>query len=139
MATDTAPLAPPVRRQAEQVANTLKKIINWNDPGVTNAGVQSNIAFDNSIPTGAVIFMVVAEILTAFDGGAIMTVGTAGAAYNNLLNAGDVAEGVVGGTGVTRGVGTVVADVVPYVTITQNGATVGKASITILYEGGWAS
>jgi len=139
MATDTAPLAPPVRRQAEQVANTLKKIINWNDVGVTNAGVQSNVAFDNSIPTGAVIFMVVAEILTAFDGGAIMTLGTAGATYNNLLNAGDVDETVVGGTGVTRGVGTMVADAVPYVTITQNGATQGKASITILYEGGWAS
>jgi len=139
MATDTAPLAPPVRRQAEQVANTLKKIINWNDPGVTNAGVQSNIAFDNSIPTGAVIFMVVAEILTTFDGGASLTVGTAGATYNNLLNAGDVDETVAGGTGVTRGVGTVTTEVVPYATITQTGATKGKASITILYEGGWAS
>src|SRR5664280_1601613 len=134
MATDTAPLVPPIRRQAEQVANTLKKIINWNDAGVTNAGVQSNVAFDNSIPAGAVIFMVIAEILTAFDGGAILTLGTAGAAYNNLMNAGDIDDTVVGGTGVTRGVGTAAAEVVPYVTVTQNGATHGKASITILYE-----
>jgi hypothetical protein len=139
MATNTSPLVPPVRRQAEQVANTLKKIINWNDVGVTNAGVQSNVAFDNSLPQGAVIFMVVAEILTAFNGGAIMTIGTVGAGYNNLLNAGDIDETVVGGTGVTRGVGTVAAEVVPYATVTQNGATQGQASITILYEGGWAS
>jgi hypothetical protein len=139
MATDTAPLSPPVRRQAEQVGNTLKKIINWNDVGVTNAGVQSNVAFDNSLPAGAVIFMVIAEILTTFDGGAILTIGTVGATYNNLLNAGDVDETVAGGTAVTRGVGTVAAEVVPYATITQNGATKGKASICILYEGGWAS
>lgn len=142
MATGTAAINPPSRQDPRQVANTLKKIINWNDSGVTNAGVQSNVNFDNSLPLGAFITRVLVEIVTAFNGGAALTVGTVGAGYNNIVAAGDVDEATVGVYDPTRGLGQsllAAAEKTPVVAITQNAATQGKAIIVIEYEGGFSS
>ena len=142
MATGTAQVSPPARQDPRQVLNTLKKTINWNDAGVTNAGVQSNVNFDNSLPRGAFITNVLVEIVTAFDGGAALTVGTVAAGYNNIVAAADVAEGVAGVYQATRAYGRSLAsaaDITPVVTITQNGATAGQAIILITYEGGFSS
>lgn len=142
MTTNTAQVAPPVRQDPRQVANTLKKTINWNDSGVTNAGVISSVAFENSLPAGAVILAVIVDIIILFNGTTpILTVGTVGAGYNNMVNAGDVNEGAVGATSVARGLGQslTASEVTPYVTLTLTTATTGQAVITILYEGGFSS
>ncbi len=142
MATGTAATLPPPRQDPRQVANTLKKTINWNDAGVTNAGVQANTNFDNSLPQSAFILRVLVEIVTTFDGGASLTVGTVAAGYNNVVAAADVNEAVAGVYDVTRALGrslTAAAPVTPVVAITQNGATKGQAIIIIEYDGGFAS
>lgn len=143
MATNTAAPLPPTRQDPRQVTNTLKKTINWNDPGVTNAGVQSNIAFDQSIPQSAVLLQCLVEIVTVFNGTTpLLTVGTVSTAYNNIVNAGDVNELAVGVTVVSRGLGQslfAAGDVTPYVALNMNGATTGQAVITLVYEGGWQS
>lgn len=143
MTTNTAQVLPPVRQDPRQVSNTLKKTINWNDAGISNAGVLSSTAFDNALPRGAFITNVLVEVVTAFDGAnPSMTAGTVSTAYNNILAAGDVDETVAGVTQVTRGLGrglTAAADIAPYVNLTLNGATQGQAIILITYEGGWQS
>jgi hypothetical protein len=101
---------------------------------VTNAGVQSNVNFDNSLPQGAFILRVLVEIVTTFNGGASLTVGTVAAGYNNIVAAADVNEGVAGVYDVTRALGrglTAAAEKTPVVAITQNAATQGQAIIVI--------
>ena len=142
MPTNTAAVLPPNRQDPRQVVNSLKKTVNWNDAGVTNAGVQSNVNFDNSLPRGAFISRVLVEIVTTFNGGGVLTVGTVAAAYNNIVAAADVNEAVAGVYDVTRGLGRSLAnaaDAVPVVAITQNGATQGQAVILIEYEGGFVT
>lgn len=141
MTTGTAQISPPTRRFPVQVANTLKKTVNFNDANVT-----TGVAFDNSLPEGANILLVQVEIVTVFNAGTtnVLTVGTNSATYNDLVAAGDVNEAAVGVTQVTRGLGQSIlaaAGKTPYAMFTQSGgaATTGQAIITILYEGGWAS
>ena len=141
MATDTAPVSPPSRQDPRQVVNTLKKRVNFND-----AGIASGIAFDNSLPMGAVILTVLVEIITAFNAGAtnVLTVGTNSATYNNLVAAGDVDETAVATTRVDRGIGGSIcrsAEKTPYIAYAQTGgaATTGVAEVTISYEGGFST
>jgi len=143
MTTGTTQVLPPVRQDPRQVGNTLKKIINWNDAGISNAGVLSSTAFDNSLPAGAFITGVWVEIVTTFDGTTpLMTVGTVSTAYNNIVNSTDVDETTAGVYVVTRGLGrslTAAADITPFVNLTLTTSTKGQAIIVIAYEGGWQS
>lgn len=142
MATDTAPVSPPVRQDPRQVSNTLVKRFQFNTPGIADG-----VAFDNSLPVGARILSVLVEIITAFNAGTtnVLTVGTNGpSTYNNLVAAGDIDEAVVQTTQVLRGIGGSImraAELVPKVKYTQTGtaATTGDAEVTITYEGGHAS
>lgn len=141
MATNTAQVSPASRQDARQVANTLKKTVNFND-----AGVSTGIAFDQSIPAGAVIISVIVSIVAAFNAVTtnVLTVGTNSTTFNNIVNSADVDETVIASTQVLRGLGPSIAaaaDVTPTVKYTQTGtaATTGQAIITITYEGGWAS
>ena len=137
MTTNTAQVAPPVRQDPRQVSNTLKLTFNALD-----AGYLSGVAFANSLPRGAFITSVIVEIVTAFDGGGQLTVGTVAAGYNNIVAAGDVNEAAIGITGlIMRAAGrglTAAADITPYVLLGA-AATVGQAVITIIYEGGFDS
>ena len=74
----------------------------------------------------------------------VLTVGTIGATYNNIVAAGDVNEAALGVYQATRGFGrslTAAGDVLPYAQYTQTGtaATTGQAIIVIFYEGGWST
>ena len=137
MTTNTAAVLPPARQDPRQVVNTLKRTVNWND-----AGIGTGVQFANSFPMGAVILGAIVEIVTAFDAAAVLTVGTVGVAYNNLIAAGDVDEQTVGVTGpIMRGAGrglTAAADVTPYAMVTGV-LTVGQAVITYTFEGGFDS
>jgi hypothetical protein len=138
MTTNTAQSLPAARQDPRQVANTLKKTVNYSD-----AGIADGIAFDNALPASAVILDVLVEIITAFNGTSpVLTVGTVSTAYNNLVAAADVDETAVGVTRVTRGLGqslTAAGDVVPYVKAALTSATAGQAQITIVYDGGFAT
>lgn len=136
----TGVLGTNARQDPRQVSNTLKKTVNWND-------VASGVAvpFDNPLPRGAFILRVLVEIVVPFNGTTPSIVaGTVGAAYNNIVGAADVNEGVAGVYEATRGLGralTAAADVLPYV-ISSNGGggpSAGQAIIVIEYEGGWQS
>lgn len=140
MATNTAPVVPPARRDPRQVANTLKRTINYNDVDVLAA------LFNNSLPLGANILLVQVEIVTAFNAGTtnVLTVGTNSTTYNDIVNAADVNEAATGVTQVTRGLGRSLAAtaekaVAAKYTQTGTAATAGQAIVTILYEGGWTS
>lgn len=137
----TGVLGTNARQDPRQVLNTLKKTVNWND-----AGIATGSPFDNYLPQNAFIENVLIEVVVAFNAGTtnVLTVGTIGTAYNNIVAAADVNEGVTGVTQVTRGFGrslTAAADVLPYAMYTQTGtaATAGQAIIVIFYEGGWLS
>lgn len=139
MATGT--LGTNARQDPRQVANTLKKILNFNDPGVA-----AGVPFDNPLPQNAFIMRVLVEIVTVFNAATtnVLTVGTVGAGYNNIVAAADVNEAVAGVYDVTRGLGralTAGGDVLPYAVYTQTGtaATTGQAIVVIEFEGGWSS
>jgi hypothetical protein len=141
MATDSSQVSPSVRQDPRQVTNTLRKTVNFNDPGIT-----TGVAFDASLPKGAFITQVLCEIVTTFNAGTtnVLTVGTNATNYNNIIAAADVNEGATGVTSVATGLGRSIAspaDVTPFVMYTQTGtaATQGQAVITITYEGGWSS
>lgn len=129
------------RQDPRQVANTLKKTVNFNDVGII-----PGIAFDNYLPQNAFIMRVLCEIVTPFNAVTtnVLTVGTVGATYNNIIAAADVNEAVAGVYDITRALGrslTAAGDVLPFAQYTQTGgaATTGQAIILIEYEGGWVS
>lgn len=131
MATNTAQIHN--RNDPRQVENTLKKVINFNDPD------RADSPFELGLPQGAFITGVFVEIVTAFDDGAILTVGTVGAGYNNIIAAADVNEGVAGVYRVDRALGrglTASGAVIPHAILTET-PTVGQAIVLITYEGGW--
>jgi hypothetical protein len=138
MATNV--LGTAARQDPRQVANTLKKTINWNDAA---SGVA--VPFANYLPQGAYILNVSVEVVTAFNGTTpTVTVGTVGAAYNNIVAAGDVGwTGAVVVNSITRGMGrslTAAGDVLPQAVWNATGApTAGQAIVVIEYEGGWQS
>jgi hypothetical protein len=137
----TGVLGTNARQDPRQVANTLKKIVNYND-----AGISTGLAFDNPLPQNAFILRVLVEIVVTFNAVTtnVLTVGTVGAAYNNIVAAADVNEGVAGVYDVPRALGralTAAGDVLPYAMYTQTGtaATQGQAIIVIEFEGGWTT
>lgn len=137
MTTNTSPIFPPSRRDPRQVANTLKRVLNFNDPDIAKA------SFINSLPQGAVILAVQVEIITAFNAGSTnpITVGTNSTTYNNIAISGDITSGTIGVYMPTRGLGQSLANaagVAVFATYIPTGtaATTGQAQITILYEGG---
>lgn len=135
----TGVLGTNARQDPRQVLNTLKKTVNWND-----AGIATGLPFDNYLPQNAFIENVLVEVVVAFNAVTtnVLTVGTVGTAYNNIVAAADVNEGLAGVYQATRGLGrslTAAGDVLPYAMYTQTGtaATAGQAIIVIFYEGGW--
>jgi hypothetical protein len=136
----TGVLGTAARQDPRQVANTLKKTINWNDAA---SGVA--VPFANYLPQGAYILNVSVEVVTLFNGTTpTVTVGTNATTYNNIVAAGDVTWTAAAVTGpVVRGLGrslTAAADVLPYATWNATGApTQGQAIVVIEYEGGWQS
>jgi len=137
----TGVLGTNARQDPRQVLNTLKKIVNFNDPGVA-----TGIPFDNYLPQNAFIENVLVEIVTVFNATTtnVLTVGTVGSTYNNIVATGDVNEAAAGVYQATRAFGrslTASGDVLPYVQYTQTGtaATTGQAIIVLFYEGGWSS
>jgi hypothetical protein len=137
----TGVLGTNARQDPRQVVNTLKKTVNWNDPGVS-----AGVPFDNPLPQNGFITRVLVEIVAAFNAGTtnVLTVGTVGTAYNNIVAAADVNEGVVGVYDVVRGLGralTAGGDVLPYAKYEQTGtaASAGQAIILLQFEGGWTT
>ena len=137
----TGVLGTNARQDPRQVANTLKKTVNFNDPGIA-----TGVAFDNPLPQNAFILRVLVEIAAVFNAATtnVLTVGTVGATYNNIVAAADINEAVTGVYDVTRGLGralTAAGDVLPYAQYTQTGtaATTGQAIIVIEFEGGWTT
>jgi hypothetical protein len=140
MATGTAAVVPAPRQAPRQVINSLKKTVNWND-----VGIGAGVAFDASLPMGAFVVDVLAEIVTPFNAGTtnVLTVGT-NASRDDIIAAGDVDESTAAVTRVTTGLGrslAAAADKIVYAKYAQTGAaaTAGQAVIVIVYEGGWAS
>lgn len=139
MATGT--LGTNARQDPRQVVNTLKKIFNYNDPGIS-----TGIPFDNYLPQNAFIETVLTEIVVGFNAATtnVVTVGTVGPAYNNIAADADITDGTPGVYPSTIGRGrslTAAGDVLPYVRYTQTGAaaTAGQGICVIFYEGGWTS
>ena len=137
----TGVLGVAARQDPRQVVNTLKKTVNFNDPGIS-----AGVAFDNYLPQNAFIENVLVEVVVVFNAATtnVLTVGTVGPSYNNIVAAADINEGVTGVTQVPRALGrslTASADVLPYAMYTQTGtaATTGQAIIVIFYEGGWTT
>lgn len=137
MTTNTTASNPAARQDPRQVVNTLKKTVNWNDPGIA-----SGVAFFNALPQGAFILDVVVEIVTAFNGTSpVLTIGTNSTSFNNIVASGDVAVGAAAATRVNRGLGRAIAalaDMVVYAKLAVSGSpSAGQAVIVITYEGGW--
>lgn len=137
----TGVLGVAARQDPRQVLNTLKKTVNYND-----ANIAVGSAFENYLPQNAFIERVLVEIVTAFNAGTtnVLTVGTVGAAFNNIVAAADVNEAAVGVYDATRALGralTAAGNVLPVALYAQTGtaATAGQAVILIVFEGGWAS
>lgn len=137
----TGTLGTNARQDPRQVVNTLKKTVNYNDPGIA-----AGVAFDNYLPQNAFIENVLVEVVAAFNAVTtnVLTVGTVGPNYTNIVAAADLNEGVTGVTQVTRALGrslTAAGDALPYAQYTQTGtaASAGQAIIVIFYEGGWGT
>lgn len=135
----TGVLGTNARQDPRQVVNTLKKTVNYND-----AGIAAGLAMDNPLPQNAFIMRVLVEIVAVFNAITtnVMTVGTVGPTYNNIVNAGDINEAVLGVYDVTRALGrslTAAGDVTVFVQYTQTGtaASAGQAIVLIAFEGGW--
>lgn len=141
MTTNTAAVLPAARQDPRQVVNTLRKTVNYND-----VGIATGVAFDQSLPQGAFISLVMVEIVVVFNAVTtnVLTVGTNASSYNNIVGAADLNEAALGTTECTRSYGRSLAasaDVTPVAMYTQTGtaATTGQAIILIQYEGGWST
>ncbi len=135
------------RQDPRNVSNTIRWRFNWNDPNI-QVGVQIGV-----LPQNAFITLALMEIVTAFNSGTAnsLTVGTVGAAYNNILTAANTIS-----TGSPAAVGTGVAPIGAGVSqlgrsLTQAGdtpvfvkyaptgtvPTTGIAEVLIEFEGGF--
>ncbi len=128
------------RQDPRNVCNQLRYRFTFADPGLA-VGVQIGVLPQNAFITGQWM-----EIVTAFNAGGTnpISVGTVGAAYNNIVAAADVNPALAGVYPSTRAVGralTAAAEVLPVAKYTQTGtaATQGQAITVIGFEGGWAS
>lgn len=129
------------RQDPRQVLNTLKKVFNYND-----ANIATGVPFDNYLPQNAFIENVLTEVVVAFNAGTtnVISVGTVGTAYSNIVGTADVTSGTAGVYPSTVGRGrslTSAGDVLPFVKYVQTGtaATTGQGICVIFYEGGWLS
>lgn len=141
MATNTLPAVPQSRRQGQQIVNTLRKTVNYND-----AGISTGLSFAESLPVGAFILDVKVEIVTVFNAGTtnVLTVGTNSSSYNDIVNSADINEAATGVTLVSRGWGrslAATAEKPVFAKYTQTGTagTTGQAVIVIAYDGGWST
>lgn len=135
----TGVLGTNARQDPRQVVNTLKKIFNYNDPGIA-----TGVPFDNYLPQNAFIETVLTEVVTAFAASSlnVVTVGTVGTAYNNIVADADVTDGTPGvyPSTIARGRSlTAAGDVLPYVKYTGVTPTTGQGICVIFFEGGWSS
>lgn len=127
------------RQDPRNVSNLLRYRFNWNDPGIA-AGVLIGMLPQNAFITGQWM-----EIVTAFNGTTpVITVGTVGAAYNNLMADADITDGTPGvyspalaankyGRGLTAA-----GDVGVYIKLAVTGApSAGIGEYVIEFEGGF--
>ena len=131
MPTNTEGVA--AREHPLQFLHYLRKTVNFND-----VGIDTGIPFSKYLPLGASIQWCMVKIKTVFNAGStnVLTVGTVGTAYNNIVAAADVDEAVAQANMVLRGADlTIAAAVLPYIKYTQTGgaATTGQAEVEIVY------
>ena len=110
----------------------LRKEVNYNDPGIASGIVIGRL------PASAQITQALARVRTGFNAGTtnVLTVGTNAPAYDNVLGAGDIAEGGAGNNVaplVNLQEALTEADVFVKYTQTGTAATQGKAVIHIAY------
>jgi hypothetical protein len=116
-----------------QSLHYLRKNVLYN-----TAGIATGVPMAAELPAGANIMFTQVKIKTAFNAGTtnVLTVGTNGSSYDNIVSAGDVDESVAEATMVATGADvTFAANVRPYIKYTQSGtaASAGEAEITIVY------
>lgn len=122
------------RAQHQQLVNTIRQTINFNDPGIAAGAIRAQL------PMGAFITRVLVEIVIAFN--AVTTnVLTAGlnANMDNVIAAGDLNETALGVTDITRALGRSltaagVTNLGFKYTQTGTAATTGQAEIVVEYE-----
>lgn len=92
-----------------------------------------------TLPSGAQVVDAVVNVTTAFNAATtnVLTAGTVGASYDNIVGAADVTEGTTGGyrAAILTAGRQVAADTDVYARYTQTGtaATTGKATIVIAF------
>ena len=123
----------PIPQQYHQnLVHYLRKEVNFNDPGIALGLVIGRL------PAGAQITQAMARVKNAFNAGTtnVLTIGTNGATYDNVLGAADIAEATPG-TYQAPGAGLidVGADTDLVARYTQSGAaaTAGRAILHIAY------
>lgn len=129
------------RQDPRQVTNTLRWRFNYNDPGLA-AGIQIGV-----LPQNAFIISQLLEIVQAFNAATTnpISVGTVGAAFNNMLAATDNTPGTPGvyspalaankyGRGLTQA-----GDTPIFLKYTPTGAapTTGIGEFSMEFEGGF--
>lgn len=145
----TIPETIATRGGSTQELRYYRKVVNFNDALVGSATPPKF----GRLPAGAFIVGYWCEVSTAFNAATtnVLTVGTTAASANELFNAGDINEGVIGFTVGARGLGTILtggagigvnapaatSEVDLYVKYTQSGtaATAGVATIVIAWAG----
>lgn len=136
----TGVLGVAARQDPRQVPNTLKRVTNWND-----ANIAVGVAYEEYLPQNAFLLRVLSEVVVTFDGTTpAYSVGTVGAAFNNIVAAGDVNLGALGVYESTRALGralTAAGNVLPVAKYSNagGGPTKGQVITVIEYEGGWQS
>ncbi|MCJ2127354.1 hypothetical protein [Methylobacterium sp. E-045] len=122
MATNTAPVRPSARELREQVVQTVRRTVTFNDGAFT---------FPASLPDGALISRTLVLIETAFSAGTTLLVGST-VGGNDIVAAADSAATAAGAkrpdTGSLKG--RLVGDTVLYGTVTGT-PTAGVATIVI--------
>lgn len=127
-------MAGPARQMHYQLVHFLRKRVNFNDAGISTGVILG------TLPAGAQITKVSANVITAFNAGTtnVLTVGTVGTAYNNLAAAGDIDETSATyqeGVAATYGSVEFAVDTDVYIKYVQTGtaATTGQADVFLTY------
>lgn len=116
------------RDYAWQLVHSLRMTVNFASP---NKG--TGVPFASMLPAGARILFALVKVRTAFDDGAVLTVGTNSSAYDNIVAAADVDETLTQAAMVLTGADLeVAASAYPYAKVSAT-PTVGEADITIVY------
>lgn len=132
MATGTAGSA--ARTFHTQQVHYLRKAVAYNTAGI---GTSVKIG---TLPSGAKVVNAVVHVSTVFNAATtnVLTAGTNSTAFDNIVGAGDVTEGTLGGYSaaiLTAGALTLTSDTDVYARYTQSGtaATTGAATICIMF------